>query len=147
MNKYKETNGTSYHKETNETIINVLENARMNRNRLRVFFGDIKTGRSWDEEHETIGYIGRSTGTFKIPLLVHNTRSFGGGGLLDHCIVKIVDTKTKKTLYIHPKFNQSVFLSEGNKVFQDGKEYAPQCKNEQYAKKLADFMNGITNKV
>lgn len=35
------------------------------------------------------GTVGRSTGKVKIPLLVHNSRSMGGGGILTHCIIGI----------------------------------------------------------
>ena len=31
--------------------------------------------------------------TIKVPLLINNKRSFGGGALLDHCIVKIKEIK------------------------------------------------------
>lgn len=29
----------------------------------------------------------------------------GGGGILDHCILKIIRTDTGRVLYEHPKFN------------------------------------------
>ena len=51
-----------------------------------------------------IGTIGRSTGTIKTPLLISNSRSLGGGAILTDCIVKIVDVKTKRVLYVNPKY-------------------------------------------
>jgi hypothetical protein len=106
MKTYNEVNGTSYHIETPKEVIDVLESARENRTRIIVDFGDVKTGKSWNESFDIAGYVGRSTGTSKIPLLVHNARSMGGGGLLDHCIVKIVTSKGKRVLYQHKEYNK-----------------------------------------
>ena len=139
----KEVNQTHYHNETPEEVIAVLENARLNRNRIRVWYG--KDGKSWAEENDIMGYVGRSTGTQKIPLLINNKRSYGGPGLLDHCIVKIVDLKNNRVLYQHDNFSQPLFTYIGNKVFQDSQDYAPQCKNEESARKLCEFMNGQRN--
>lgn len=91
---YKEIDGTYFHKETNIEICNILNKYLHTRNiRLNIYYGDVNTGRQWGDK-ET-GYIGRSTGTIKIPLCVANSRSFGGGGLLDHCIVKIEHANKK----------------------------------------------------
>jgi len=79
--KYKVVNGTSYHENTPDEVINVLEDARQKGTRIRIWYGE--NGLSWDEENDIIGNIGRSTGTNKIPLLINNARSLGGPGLLD----------------------------------------------------------------
>lgn len=136
-------NGTCYHKETSQEVIDVLENAIFYHKRIRIYYG--KNGKCWNEENDTIGYIGRSCGIIKIPLLIKNSRSYGGGGLLDHCIVKIVNISTKKIEYIHKKFSQSLFEAEGKAVYQDGKDFAPNCKNVLQAERLAQFMNGERN--
>lgn len=97
---YKETEGgTFYHEETPYEVVEVLEQARKNRTRLTLDYGDVKTVKSWGEVHDIHGYIGRSNGQIKIPLLVHNTRSLGGGAILDHCIIGIYTSKGKKPLY------------------------------------------------
>lgn len=77
-----------FHKDTHERVIMLLCNAHANNTRLKIFLGDTKTKKLWEDDPE-IGYIGRSTGQIKIPLLIKNKRSFGGGGLLTQCIVKI----------------------------------------------------------
>jgi len=97
--KCKVVNGTSYHKETKDEVIEVLENARAKRTRLHFEFGDPKTGKNWNEENDVDGYIGRSTGIIKIPLLIKNSRSTGGGVLLDNCIIAIYTSKGKEVLY------------------------------------------------
>lgn len=105
----KIVNGTSYNQDTNDKVIEVLENARLNRVRIQVDYGH-KNGQSWGEINDITGYVGRSTGTQKIPLLIHNTRSLGGGALLTNCIVKIVTSKGKKVLYQHETFKPFVTL-------------------------------------
>ena len=107
--KYKVVNGTSYHEETPQEVINCLEHARANDIRLRIYLGDTATGKCWNDEHDIFGYINRSTGTIKIPLFIANSRSLGGGGLLDHCILKIKESKGKRIFYTHPLFKQSTF--------------------------------------
>lgn len=85
--EYQSINGTCYHVETPARVIEILEHSRQFKNRLRIHFGEPKTGKAWGDIE--IGHVGRSTGTFKIPLMIHNARSMGGGALLDHCVVKI----------------------------------------------------------
>jgi hypothetical protein len=111
---FKVMNGTYYDSTTPDKVIEVLENARTKRIRIQVDYGytnldkkisDSRTnGQSWGEVNDITGYVGRSTGERKIPLLVHNSRSLGGGAILTHCIVKIVTTKGKKVLYEHPTY-------------------------------------------
>lgn len=103
--EYKVINGTSYHSETSDKVISILEHCRINKLRIIVDYGDIETGKSWNECFDIIGYIGRSTGLNKIPLLVYNSRSMGGGGLLDDRIIKITTSKGKTVLYQHPNYS------------------------------------------
>lgn len=96
----KNLNGTYYHDETPDDLIQILETLRQNRTRVKIDYGDTKTGKSWGEVNDICGRIGRSTGTQKIPLLVYNRRSLGGGALLDHCILSIQETaKPHRILY------------------------------------------------
>ena len=100
--------GTAFHIDTPNQVCEILDSAMQSRQRLKVYYGDKKTGRDWHEEHDTTGRIGRSTGNVKIPLIIHNSRSYGGPGLLDHCIVKVKDMKTKTVLYQHEKYKAPV---------------------------------------
>ena len=99
MKDYKVVNGTSYHIETPDKLIEILETIRENQTRVIFDFGDVKTKTSWGEVYDISGRIGRSTGTVKIPLLIHNRRSMGGGALLDHCILSIKTSIGKVVLY------------------------------------------------
>ncbi len=132
-------NGTCYHADTNEKVVKILENAREKHNRIRVFYGDVKPGKSWNDEYNTIGYIGRSSGSIKIPLMIYSERSYGGPGLLENRIVRI--TKDKYVLYTHPKFNiGKVSISKGM-VYIDGKEHA-KFINNRIAYQYVLFLRG-----
>ena len=153
MKNLIEHNGTFFAEGTNEQIMNIV-NIYVGRKteRLRVYYGDATTGKSWHEENDVCGYIGRSAGTQKIALLIANKHSMGGGALLTDCIIKIVRISNKTVLYVHPTFNQDTFFNSGAMVIhsyiQDGTiielTYA-NCKSEQSAQRLADFMNGKRN--
>lgn len=103
---------THYHPDTPPQVKRVIDShlpARQQGHgqRLRFHYGDNKTGQAWGDT-ET-GYVGRSTGSVKIPLVVNNARSMGGGGILTHAVVKIEAAKKNRggqhdVLYQHPKF-------------------------------------------
>jgi len=109
--EYRERYGMHWDIRTPLEVIAVLETARSNRTRLHISLGHTnndegKLGLDWLEEHMHHGYIGRSTGTVKIPLLVNNARSMGGPGLLDHCIVRIRTSAGIRTvLWQHPNYH------------------------------------------
>jgi len=53
--EYQVINGTCYHKDTPKTVLTRLENARITRSRIRIFYGDRLTGKDWLEEHAVVG--------------------------------------------------------------------------------------------
>jgi len=89
---------------TNEKVMQIISDAFKSRTRLIFDYGDITTGKSCNETFDTTGYIGRSTGEIKVPLLVYNSRSYGGGALTSS-IVKITTSKGKIVLYQHPNYS------------------------------------------
>ena len=100
--------GTAYNPNTPEEVINALEYSRENKVRIKIYYGDVETGRDWNEEHDTVGIVGRSCGNIKIPILLSNSRSCGGGAILDHCIIKI-KTTSGNILYQAHNFKESKF--------------------------------------
>jgi hypothetical protein len=73
---------TNSHRE----MMGVLDTARNMHKRVTLFYGDPKTGESW---HSETGYIQRSTGAARIPLLVPYRNSTGGGQIETDTVVRI----------------------------------------------------------
>ena len=105
MEKYNIVNGTAYDSRTPNGVIMVLEAARKHNTRIRIFYGDTETGRSWMDEWGMIGTVGRSTELYKIPLLILKSCSLGGDSILDHCIIRITEARGGDILYTHPNFH------------------------------------------
>lgn len=125
----------------NADIMSSLEHAFNNGTRIRVWYGDSMTGSAWPEENDVLGYVGRSTGNRKIPLLIFNQKSSGGGGILQDCIVRI-DTTQGKTLYKHNSFNAGSWYADtiGN-LWLYGEVWAT-FKSEEKAIRHMQFMQG-----
>ena len=94
----------AFNEKTCDKVKTVLTECYNKQCRIRIWYGDAKTGLSWVEEYDVIGTIGRSTGKQKIPLLIKNSRS-SGGGILCHCIIRIDVISSKRIIYKHPLFN------------------------------------------
>lgn len=130
---------------TKSVVAALLNKLTESKQRIRIVYGDTDTGKDWLEEYDVIGSIGKSTGSNQIPLLISNSRSTGGGAILEDCILKIVDVKSKKVLYQHdkyiaPKF-EIVFLAITGQysVNVDGNVQA-NFKTIKQAQNYIDFM-------
>lgn len=99
MREYKKVNGTSYDVRTSDKVISVLENCRKNNTRIVLDYGDTETGKSWGEVYDIAGRLGRTSGEMKYPILLHNSRSTGGGCILDYCIIGIKESRGGRVLY------------------------------------------------
>jgi hypothetical protein len=83
-------NGTTYHDETPIKVIDILEQYRMNRTERLELITNC---------YSESGYIGRSCGRVKIPILVKTCRSFGGSPISEHRITMIRTARGKRVLY------------------------------------------------
>lgn len=136
----------------NDELVYILSRCYEKRNRIRVWYGDTKTGRAWNEEYDIIGRVGRTTGELKVPILVYNARSCGGSEILLSSLIRIVDIKTHRTLWAVPNFHvekMEVVYKNGDYPFQvmqirDTGEVVniANFKNEASAYRYTDFMNG-----
>lgn len=100
--------GLWFHSDTPGAVKRILRCAYKENETIRLFYGNTITGADWLEEHDVIGRVGRSTGTLKIPLLIQNN-DLGGGSILDHCIVKIVNATSGDLLYQHHNYHRGMF--------------------------------------
>ena len=141
MKNYKELNGYHFNVAAPDAVCEALSGIDRD-TRIRVWYGDPVTGKSFDEIYDITGYVSRSGGMIKVPLLINNTRSMGGGAILCSCVVKVVETRSKKVLYQHPTFSQSVFTTRDRFVHKDGLNTFAELRTPEQAKRFADFMNG-----
>lgn len=135
---------------TPEAVQEILELYRKSKKlgRLRLFFGDKKTGRDWLSEHDVIGTIGRSTGVMKVPLMIPTARSTGGMAILDDCIVRIISVDLKTELYRHPDYHRALLTIAENEhpeylatVLANGEVHA-RFKSVDQARRWIGFMSG-----
>ena len=149
MTEYKVIEGVSFDKDTPDKVCYILLNAMATRQRIRVFYGDIKTGKDWTEEYDTMGYIGRTRGPVKVPLIVANSKSSGGFPLSTDSIVRI--TIDKRTVYQHPKYHigkieirPAPYPGYSHGVFINGENHA-NFKTKEKAEKWVRFIKGESN--
>lgn len=139
----------------NEKLWKVLSSLIHSGRRVRIWYGDTETGRSWNVESEFTGTIGRSTGKIAIPLLIKNSRSYGGA-LLDDFIIRIDDIEEKRTIYksdnfhvedmkVYEIFGDANYKYQVAKLSEDSGEWEVQAnfKTEQQAHNYVAFMRGM----
>lgn len=100
-------NKTWYHDETPIEVANVLEACRLYNKRIKFRYGyttGAQAGQDWGDSANMCGYVSRSTGPMKIPIVLYNKRTRGGPSILDHCIIKIQTSRGGKVLYQHPMY-------------------------------------------
>jgi hypothetical protein len=96
---------------TPEAVRKALDVARLRGRRLRLWIGDMKTGRDWMEQDNVIGYIGRSPGPMRRPTLLKSRLSRNGQIISTINLVRIMDIRDRKEVYRHseyyfPRFTQ-----------------------------------------
>ena len=139
----------AYPIETPDRLVEVLERCRKNRTRVKVNLGNIETGKSWNEEHDTTGYVSMSKGSeARFPILVHNASSMGGGSLMTDNILKVSESKGGRVLYQAANFQPSVIeVKDGSdlpeyshEVWVNGQIYG-RCKSLRSAELLKNKLS------
>lgn len=141
-----------FEENTCDKVKKALIDCYHSKSRIRIWYGDTDTGVPWLDEYDIIGTVGRSGGQVKIPLLLKNARSSGGGGILTNRIIRIDIISSKHTIYEHPLFcvpKLEVYpnLDDETKVpypfivLKYGTIQA-RFKTDKKAYKYIDFMNG-----
>lgn len=90
-----------FNAETPMKLARLLIDLYQSKKRVVFDYGDIKTNESWGEVYDITGTIGLTKGHYDLhyPILLHNSRSIGGGMILTHCIVEVAESKGKRSLY------------------------------------------------
>ncbi len=145
----RQPSGCYYHDTTPPEVVTLLERAKGNYSKVRLFYGDRETGKNWMGEYDVYGRISSSMGPHKIPILIKSERSMGGGGILADCIVCLM--VGGRVAYKHPdfKFPEIRVGLEGAHedtpwaAYVDGdKNPHARFKTERSAKRWSQFMRG-----
>ena len=134
----------------------ILQYRGSDNERLRFFYGDRKTGRSWNEEFDVSGYVGRSCGNLKIPILLNKKNSCYGGALSLGSIIRVDEISSHRTLWKVSNFHveeMKVMLNKSLKDYpfsvmrkKDGSDFfddnIANFKTEVQAKRYIAFLKG-----
>ena len=88
-------------------VIDILEACRKSKTRIKFRYGHTtgeNIGQDWGDSMDQCGYIGRSGGQYKVPIVLYNKRTHGGPSILDHKIIKIQTSRGGEVLYQHPMY-------------------------------------------
>lgn len=98
---------THYEEGTPEGVRIALEQAIKNGpdHRYRIFYGDPATGKDYGEEQDVIGWISRSTGEQKVPIILAQKNSSFGSPIHTRIVVKIIHTNVNRVVYRHPRYD------------------------------------------
>ncbi len=104
--KYKTYNDISYSVDTPDFMVKIIDNLYRQKIRVRFHWGSTQTGEDWGDVYDVSGRVSRSTGIYKVPLLVHNRGSTGGGAILTNSIVMIrhANKKDGGVIWKHPNY-------------------------------------------
>lgn len=150
---------------TPKKVMDILERAIRQRSdepvddpQLRLFYGDAETGRDWCEECDTVGFIGRGTGSMKVPLLIEPLldaygciRSADGGGAINtRNILRIIDITSGKEMFRAANYqlpDLDIQIDDTQKthrfsVKRDGKETLAAFKTREEAEQHIAFLKG-----
>mgnify|MGYP000314214845 CR=1 FL=1 len=150
---------TWFNRHTCPEVKTALDAARNQGTKVRLWVGDTKTGLAWLEENDVYGRIGRSMGPMRVPLLIEDGVGFGGGAILDHCIVRIDGWKGSHnwTIYKHPLWHLPEMSIKDNAdsetmkkypvVVEVGGEVQARFVSQAKAQQYVDFHHGKVRKL
>lgn len=97
------TRQTYFDPGTDPKVARALETCRRDGRKVRLVQGDTASGRSWLDEHDVVGRIGRSTGMMKVPLLIE-AGADGGVAILTNCLLRLIDWESGRDLFRHSAY-------------------------------------------
>lgn len=107
---YRTINGLCYNVLTPDEVIMVLEEARTQSTRIKIFYGYTQHepfGCEWlRDDYVTEGYICRSDDDrISVPLMIQTKNAKDGFFVHSESIVKIISIKNESVLYQHPTYH------------------------------------------
>jgi len=131
-------------------VVDALQYAHAHDLRVRIWYGDPSTGKSWNEEYEVVGYIGKSMGPQQMFLILPNRRSMGGMPVMVDKVIRITSVKPRNILFSVYNFDPGKFTMKVKKgtptghdfmVYKNGSNIA-NFKTEKQAHNWIAFMVG-----
>lgn len=103
---------------TNDQVRNVLASIFQARTlksqRVRIWYGNVQTGRAWNDTYNVSGYIGRTADRYPRPAVMGFKSSLEGDVIHTSKIVRIDIVETGETVYAHESFHVVAFSSLAN---------------------------------
>lgn len=133
----------TYPEKMPEPVQKILADAHKYNMKLRIFYGDLKTGAAWPEEHDVMGTIGCSTGPQKVPLIIASSQTVGGSPVMYPVVAICSHTHW---LYKHPTFTFGKWMYKADDdgkiwVYFNGEKHAS-FVNIRKATNYISFMQG-----
>lgn len=82
--------------------------------RIRVWYGNVETGRAWNDMFNVCGYVGRNMDRYPRPTVMQFKSSIEGEVLATNKIVRIDIVESGETVYSHEKFHIAPFSTLSN---------------------------------
>lgn len=99
------TSETWFHPATPRSVRSALEAARIARRPVRLYYGDVATGRDLMVLTGTVGYIGRRGTVLQFPVLCPSAESTHGSRIHDNALVRIEYVHDHIDLWRHPRYH------------------------------------------
>jgi hypothetical protein len=138
---------THFHKDTSAEVRKVLTDLHRSGQRVRLFYGDPKSGKAWPEVVDVFGRIGVDPGEIQVPILRTVDGSDKGGKIRDSSIVGILG-KGGQWHYRHPSFSvgEWAVIPAPNEDYLDAVTFdggiIELFKKIGQARRFKDFMSG-----
>lgn len=131
---------------TPSKVASVLEDLRDTDTVVRIIQGDPQTGKSWLDEYDVVGYVRRTVGTMKCPMLVEPlddgdgyVRSAGAGHIIGaERVLRIIDCDTLRDLYRAPNY-KAPRLTMGESSEQTSAAGYPFSVRDEQGQTIASF--------
>lgn len=137
---------TWFHPRTSRDVRQALEEARIARHRVRLYYGDAVTGLDAMELADTVGYVGRGGAVLQHPVLLAHPADRLGVRIHDPAVVRVALIEHCVDLWRHPHYHLPhldfvPLLSGQARVVVDGQRDVD-FPNDMLMQKYVRFVRG-----